>query len=212
MSNITINILESTDIITQKILQALLPQVNTYLKKVFNKCKIEIEKTITSSIILSPEYQSLLSGQLKYELGLPDPQNRLSVIGKILTNINVTYNKATFNKNSINGSFSLSAIRSDYTDILSIPESILTTEKGQKLEWLRWLLLFGDKTIIKDYTVVLGPNPRSRTGNAVMVQETKSRWNIPAQFAGTINNNWITRSIDAANDQINSILLNALGE
>lgn len=124
----------------------------------------------------------------------------------------VTYNKATISKNSIKGSFSLSAIQSDYTDILAIPESILITEKGQKLEWLKWLLLFGDKTIIKDYTVVLGPNPRSRTGNAVMVQETKSRWNIPPQFAGTLNNNWITRSIDSVNDEINSILLNALEE
>jgi hypothetical protein len=212
MTNISINILESTDIISQKILQTLLPQINTYLKKVFNKCKQQIEETLVISITSSPEYQSLLSGQLKYELGLPDPQVRLSGILKILTNIKATYTKASIVKNTIIGSFSLSAIKSDYTDILSLPDSTLTTEKGQKLEWLKWLLLFGDKTIIKDYTVVLGPNSRSRTGNAVMVQDTKSRWYVPPQFSGTLNNNWITRSIDAADDKINNILISALKE
>lgn len=209
--NISIDIIESTDQITNKILRALLPEVNTYFQKVFDQCKNNINSIISQAISASPEYQSLQSGQLQYEFGLPDSGSRLSeILSAIQQNITVKYNKPQISKNMIMGSFELNMIPSDYSNLLSLSSAVLVTEKGSQLEWLKWLLLFGDKTIIKEYVVQIGPNPRSRTGNAVMVGQTSGRWSVPAEFAGTKNNNWITRAIDSVNNDVVELLNNSL--
>lgn len=210
MSDISINIIESTDVISQRILKALLPEVTNYFQKAFNKCKNSIDSLISEALTQSPEYQSILSGKLKYEFGLPDAESRLSTILSIIKNIQIKYNKPKISKNQIEGSFILQMIPSDYSDLLSSAAAILDTEKGAQLEWLRWLLLFGDKTIIRDYVVKIGPSSRSRTGNAIMVSTIKGRWGVPPEFAGTKNNNWITRAIDNASSGIEQLLLDSL--
>lgn len=209
--NIDIDIIESTDQITNKILRALLPDVNTYFQKVFDKCKNNISSIISQAIAASPEYQSIQSGKLQYEFGLPDSGSRLSeILAVIQQNITVEYNKPQISKNIIIGSFDLNMIPSDYSNLLSLSSAVLTTEKGSQLEWLKWLLLFGDKTIIKEYVVKIGSNPRSRTGNAIMVGQTSGRWSVPVEFAGTKNNNWITRAIDSVNNDVVELLNNSL--
>jgi hypothetical protein len=208
--DISINIVESVDDISKKILKALLPQVTSYFQEVFDKSKNNINQTISTAIINSPEYQSLLSGKLKYEFGLPDSDTRLATILSIISNIQAKYTKPKITKNQIQGSVALSMIPSDYNELLSSSAAILTTEKGSKLEWLRWLLLFGDKTIIKEYNIEVGPNPRSRTGNAIMVGSVRGRWSVPPEFSGTSNNNWITRAIDSVNNEIEDLLNTAL--
>jgi hypothetical protein len=210
MTNISIDILESTNEITTRILNALLPQVTTFFDKAFDNCKNDINNIVSEAIIASPEYQSILSGKLRYEFGLPDSDARLSSILSIISNIKTNYNKPKISKSQIQGSFSLYMIPSDYSELLSSAAAIFTTEKGSKLEWLKWLLLLGDKTIIKDYVVEIGPNSRSRTGNAIMVGSVKGRWNVPPEFAGTKNNNWITRAIDSVNDNIEQLLAKSL--
>lgn len=210
MTNLSVNIVESVDEIGQRILRALLPQIQEYLKRAFDTTKNNIESIVNNAIINSVEYQSLLSGKLKYEFGLPDSQSRLSTILSILSQLKVVYNKPKIVKSQIHGSFIISMIEEDYLNLLSSSAAILNTEKGSQLEWLRWLLLLGDKTIIKEYAIEIGPNPRSRTGNAVMVAQTKGRWNVPPEFSGTKNNNWITRAIDSVSDEIDQLLHNAL--
>lgn len=210
MIDAKITIIESTDQITQKILKALLPEVKTYFRKVFDRTSEQIATLVQDSIIASPEYQSLLSGKLKYEFGLPDSDSRLNTILEIISQITTKYNAPKIVKNHIEASFTLSMIQSDYKKLLESSAAILNTEKGSQLEWLKWLLLFGDKTIIKDYFVQIGSNNRSRTGNAVMRSSTRSRWGVPPEFAGTQNNNWITRAIDGAQNNIEQLLTNAL--
>ena len=51
----------------------------------------------------------------------------------------------------------------------------------------------------KDYEVLLGPNPRSRTGMAIMVS-SNSDYRLPAKFAGTESNNWVYRAISKIDD------------
>jgi hypothetical protein len=206
MTYLHINILESNDEISQKILKALLPEVTKYFNKAFNQCKKEITTIVSNAIVGSPEYQSIMSGKLKYEFGLPDSASRLSSILSFWKYLDIQYDKPKIVKNQINSYFTLSMIRADYSDVLSSAAAVFKTEKGTDLEWLRWLLLFGDKVIIKDYSVEIGPNPRSRTGNAVMVGNTKGRWSVPPEFSGTPQNNWITRAIDSVDSSINELL------
>jgi hypothetical protein len=212
MSNLNakIFIVENNDEIEKKILRAIKPELNKYLKKIFNKVQSKITSTITNAIINTPEYNSLLSGDLKYEFGLPDSDSRLASLLSFWQKINTEYKDININNNKLSGGFTISMINSDYSDAISLPAAVLTTEKGTDLNWLEWLLLFGNKTIIKDYVVEFGPNPRSRTGRAVMKGVQKGKWSVPSEFSGTKNNNWITRAIDSADAEINSILKEAM--
>lgn len=212
MTNIkgSLKIVENTSQINKALLSALLPQVDSYFKNVFDKVSNKIQNIVIESIKAAPEYSSLANGTLKAEFGLPDSESRVSNIIDFWKNIIVQYKPIKVKNNILSGNFIISMIKSDFSDAISLPAANFTTEKGSQLNWLEWLLLFGNQTIIKDYEVELGPNPRSRTGLAVMKGVISGKWSVPADFAGTINNNWITRSIDNAEGQINKLLLDSL--
>jgi hypothetical protein len=212
MSTIRSKILleESSDQIEDKILRALRPEVNKYLKRVFDSIKPQIINIVTNAIVNSPEYNSLLSGDLKYEFGLPDSSSRLGTILQFWKKINAEYKTISVQRKKLVGGFVINMIDKSYSDVLNLSVSSFITEKGSILNWLEWLLLFGNKTIIKDYTVEIGPNPRSRTGQAIMKGIQKSKWSVPSQFSGTPNDNWITRAIDSATPEINKLFNQAL--
>jgi hypothetical protein len=205
-----INLVETQDEIEDKILRALRPEVNKYLKKIFDNIKPQVINIVTKAIINSPEYNSLLSGQLKYEFGLPDSDSRINTILQFWKKVNAEYKTVLIQRKKLVGGFVINMIDQSYADVLNLSVSSFITEKGSILNWLEWLLLFGNKTIIKDYTVEIGPNPRSRTGQAVMKGIQKSKWSVPSQFSGTPNDNWITRAIDSATPQINKLFNQAI--
>ena len=208
--NFSVDLTNSNSDINRKILTALKPQVNNYFKKAISSIKQPILETITKAIINSPEYDSLLSGDLKYEFGLPDSDERLSSILKFWQKLYIDTDAIKISGDQLVGSFSLKMIPSDFSDVLNSSAAVLVTEKKQSLNWLEWLLLFGNQTIIKDYTVEFGSNPRSRTGQAVMRGVRNGKWSVPSQYAGTLNDNWITRAIDSVEVDINNILSKAL--
>jgi hypothetical protein len=205
-----INLVETQDEIEDKILRALRPEVNKYLKKIFDNIKPQVINIVTNAIINSPEYNSLLSGQLKYEFGLPDSDSRINTILQFWKKVNAEYKTVLIQRKKLVGGFVINMIDQSYADVLNLSVSSFITEKGSILNWLEWLLLFGNKTIIKDYTVEIGPNARSRTGQAVMKGIQKSKWSVPSQFSGTPNDNWITRAIDSATPQINKLFNQAI--
>jgi hypothetical protein len=100
-------------------------------------------------------------------------------------------------------------IKSDFNDLISMGESVVVTEKGTDLNWLSWLLIDGDAIIISDYMFVAGPFDTSRTGMGIM-RQSGGAWRVPPEFAGQINNNWITRAIDAAASEIDNTLQSIL--
>ena len=42
----------------------------------------------------------------------------------------------------------------------------------------------------------------SRTGQAVMARNRNKKWSVPPQYAGWVNNNWVTRAIDNIPDRV----------
>lgn len=200
-------LLDSDKQISNKILQSLLPEIDEYFKKSLQNIRRSLPSLVREIIQNTPEYDSLMGGQLQYEFGIPDPSNQIKDILDIWSNnIDITYNKPTIIGNNIKGSFSVSVIRSDFNDVLSNDAGfVIDNLRGYQLPWLEWLLLEGNKTIVSKQQVVLGPNKFSRTGYALMRPSNKS-WKVPAQFAGTIADNWITRAIDNAESQINELL------
>ena len=203
----SLKVLETEQEIQKAVLKALLDDASkimaTASKRLTKKLPLVIETAITSQ----PEYSSLINGTLKDEFGLTNPTVKIDSLLDIWSNINVTYKKPNISGNQIKSSLSIFAIKSDYSDVLGSAAAVQVTKKGQSLEWLDWLLNQGDKIIIKEYELVSG---KGRAGNVVMRKNVKGKWGVPPQFAGTPNNNWITRAIQSISGIIDRTLAEAL--
>ena len=203
---LSFSILDKSAAIEQKILKALTQEI----KKTFNAKNTisEIQNLVIGAIQTSPEYQSMVGGILQAELGIPDPVSRLSRLLDIwIANTRVSFSAPVASGSKINGQLKIEMIKADLSDVNGSDISfVIDANTGKSVYWLEWLTLAGDKTIIKNYDVILGPNRRSRTGFAIMRQVAGGRWKVPSEFAGTINNNWITRSIDSVADKIENLL------
>lgn len=202
-----LQILENNKEIQNKILDSMLNPINKIISRGISKIKNNLPGVIQTAIINSPEYESLLSGKLQYELGVNDINVKLTNLLNVwTTNIIYDYQQPSITNNRISCRFSAKMIRADFSDVLYADfASVQDTLRGYSLPWLQWLLLEGNKTIIKNHEVVFGPNRASRTGFAIMKPSNRS-WRVPPEFAGTQTNNWITRAIDSASPQIYSIL------
>ena len=196
----SLKLVDSDSAISKQILNALKKQAQA----TFNKSKQDINSALTSlvkkSIQAEPEYQQLLGGELKYQLGIPDASIVDQIVDIWSNNIKIINNKINSTSNGLRGGFSVNMIKSDYSDVLSSSAAkIQDSNTGSVVPWLEWLLLRGGDILIKDYEIQIGPNPRSRTGMAIMVS-SKSNYRLPAKFAGTESNNWVYRAISKIDD------------
>lgn len=205
MSTLSFNVklTESNNVIAQNMLKALLPEINTYFNTISQNMKQNISNIVVSYIKAQPEYESLISGKLKAEFGLPDASSRLStILNQIESGAMVQTKPLSISGGKLRGSIKLQMIQKDFGDLLSLGDATFTTEKGSSLEWLKWLLVEGDNIIISEYYFIAGPYSTSRTGMGIMHGFQGGSWRVPPEYAGNINNNWITRAIDAASSDI----------
>lgn len=211
MLKFNLKLLDNTKNIGKDICVALLPQMTKFLDDIFIKLKNTIPDIIIQSIVSQPEYDSLISGSLRSEFGIPDASSRISdILNTIRSGAGVVKKGPSVVGSRISGSIKFQMIRSDFQDLLSLGSSTFTTEKGSELKWLQWLLLEGDSVIISDNRFVSGPSKYSRTGSGIMQESSGAFWRVPPEFAGNIKNNWITRAIDDASSEINRAIENLL--
>lgn len=202
---ISFKLLETQASISQKILEAIKDHLSPIFTTNFaNTLKSVISKEVRAAIYQEPEYTSLISGQLKSELGIPDAASRIDQLfqhwsDSIVVNISPIAAKSS----RVVGKLSLSMIPSDFSDVIGMSAStIVDSNTGSIIPWLQWLLLDGSKILIQNYEVRIGPNNNSRTGNAIMVVSNQKDWRVPPEFAGTVHDNWITRAIQRLDQTI----------
>ena len=204
---LTFNIVENNSQIQQKILIALLPECKDYFDNAITKIKVQLPTIVSNAIVNSPEYIAITSGQLKFELGIPNPIQKITgLLNLWMSNIVYNYNQPKIGRNTITSSFSAELIKTDFSDVLGSDFASVQDSSGYSLPWLKWLLLDGSATLVPNHTVVFGPNSRSRTGNAIMRINSNQGWGIPSIYKGTIADNWITRAIANAAPEIQNLL------
>ena len=86
----------------------------------------------------------------------------------------------------------------------------LRTWKNQKLDWLKWLLLYGDRTIISGYEFTIKNDNKSRTGRGIMQGSVSGSWRVPSDYAGNVDNNWIIKGIESVADDIENFFFRTL--
>lgn len=204
---LSVEVLDTEQQIQNGILSALLRDADKIMKKAVKDLKKTVPKIIEAAIITQPEYMSLAGGRLKDEFGIPDAPNKIDTLLNFWKDIDVKYKPPIIRSSQIVSSITVEAIRADYSDVLGSPAAIQRTKKGQNLEWLDWLLIQGDKIIIKEYEISSG---EGRAGKFVMKKTVTGKWGVPSNFAGTPNNNWITRAIQSSSSIIDRTLVEAL--
>lgn len=200
-------IIENDSEIRNRLLTALLEEVRDTFNRSVPQIKSKIQDLVVNAIKSEPEYTSLVAGQLRAELGIPDATTKIEELLNIwINNIDVEIKPFKITNMGLSGGFTINCIKSDFSDVLSSQAAQVEDNiKGYSLPWLSWLLLEGGKILVKDHTVVIGNSTFSRTGSAIMRTSLGSSWRVPPEFAGTQNNNWITRAIDRLDDDISRI-------
>lgn len=204
---IELQLIDSEADIKNKILTSIKDAISEAFRRSINPLKESISRALYNAITTEPEYQSLLSGKLQYEFGIPESAQKVNEIVKIWTDhVIVEVTPVTLTGYSLKGGFAISMIQDDYGDVLSSAASRVVDEsKSTVLPWLEWLLLYGNKIIVRNYEVQVGPSPYSRTGLAIM-KPSKQNWRVPAEFSGTSSNNWVIRALDKLDNSIPNLI------
>lgn len=182
--------------------------IETLNKKFFSNEKIieqDIRDIVLNNIRNQPEYYSLKSGALRNQFGIANTSLVDSVLQQ-LDDLQIITIRPQKKSNTIEASFIINMIKENFSEIISSSGASYTTEKGSKIDWLRWLLLEGQNSVIIGYKYIPKADPNSRTGRGIMISGESAIYRVPPQFAGTIDDNWITRGVDASVPEIESYM------
>lgn len=203
----SISLVEDDTYIRNNILQSLQGMVNKTLDTCVLKIKLPLSDLIKGALMAEPEYSSLKSGSLRAEFGIEDSSKVDVAVDNISKSIIIEKRNVTINNLGLSGGIDLKLISNeDYGGALSDESGmVVDSNRGYSLPWLEWLLLKGNSIIVRNYSVKYGQNPRSRSGDAIMIDST-SNWRVPPEFAGTTRDNWTTRALNRVDKDINRII------
>ena len=205
--NISINLLESDSEIRRAILQQIREVMQGAIRKSLPAITDQVKNSVREALRREPEYNSLVSGKLKAEFGMPSSADVDIVVNALVETINVQNNPLKITNLGISGGITITMMKSDDLDgVINIASAYVSDyNRGYSLPWLEWLLLRSNQTIVKNYEVKMGNNLYSRSGMALMVKSNRN-WRVPPEYAGSQSNNWTTRAVSTTEDEITKII------
>jgi hypothetical protein len=198
-----LKILETNAQIKKMIAECIKEEFDEYVSSVLTQNAPLIRLRFKNFMHQSPEFDELSKGFMAPELGFPagtGPSYIYSVIEKASENVMVHY---VSGKNSKIIVF----LQDGWQDSLLASYTRITTESGQNLPWLHWLLTEGSKTIIFDHTFVERPyqrhGPTGRSLRGIMIKHKS--WRIPEPYTGTLDRNFITELFGRFSDELEGL-------
>jgi hypothetical protein len=207
--NITLRLIDDIKSVTIKTTKAIINRLNRVFAGASTSISKDIRKEARNWLNDEQVIRDLRgAGTLNAEVGLPKGQGASaadSIIEAILESLDVKFKKFDTN---LSGGLSIGIQPEDFQNILGIGQATIITDKGQKLDWLQWLLESGNRIIVRDYDIQYGSyGSRSRSGQgAIMVKTGKKGWRIPSQYSGTAENNFVTRAFEGREEDIARIV------
>ena len=192
---ITLKLTESFNVIEKKIKKAYSEEINAHINK-NKKLLIEPCKQLAVGwISKQPEVLSLtdnIIGSLKGQFGIRDGQD-VQATYDIITAVSnaVSVDFTPYNDKLMGGGLSVNFQPSDFLDLLGLQSGHVIYENGD-LHWLKWLLKEGTRTIVVGYQY----DPETGMGRSGLgTMGVGGFFRVPPQFAGTENNNFVTRAL-----------------
>lgn len=200
-----ITLTESDSKIESKILKALSEEINNAWPKKINLVKDIFSRNSYDSVLNCPEMDSVTNGILRIDFGITfNPA--AAIANAVAQSVSVVFDKV--NSKITSGGFKVTVQPLDYLNVLSLPQSVVVTEKGASLPWLDWLLTYGDSIIIANFGVKYSTG-KGRTGGGYMISPARP-FQVNSAFSGTVDNNFITRAIINKLPDIENDLIKAL--
>ena len=203
--SISLNIIESNRQIQKLINQSLAVELNKKVKSNTNRVVKQIKAMIPTWLGEQDEVLSLLAdgvpNSLNAQFGLPigtSSEAVAAIMVAVSETITVEINKFDAN---LKGSIFFKVQPEDFTNVLSLPEGYIQTLTNN-LHWLDWLVTMGGSPIVGGYEYK--PANDGRSGGGIMVGGVA--WQVPSQYAGTIDNNFITRALQNREQEITNAL------
>ena len=159
-------------------------------------------KTALRQDIVYLELLNYIDGILYYDVGLANAGQVAEQIVEIVVS-SIELRKLPARRNDLGG-IGLTVLKDGIQPILSLPMGSYQS-KGGKVDWLDWLLTAGTSEVISGYRVMYGFFDTSRTGQAIMVKSKTKGFSIDPDYAGTENDNWITRSLKRVEGNISNL-------
>ena len=201
--NISIDLFERDSVIKKRMLEALVTEVNIALSSSRQVIEREIRSRASSWLSSSPEIESLVSGTLRADFGLPDSMAAVagaSIVMSILETLHIEL--ISISTVAFKGGLLIRMQPGDFSNLLSLPAGRFLSAKGEKIDWLNWLLTRGDDIVVADYHVEYGSY--GRTGEARMVKGNAFRVN--PSFSGTLYDNFVHRAFVGKEAEIAAII------
>jgi len=159
-------------------------------------------KTALRQDIVYLELLNYIDGILYYDVGLANAGQVAEQIVELVVS-SIELRKLPARRNDLGG-IGLTVLKDGIQPILSLPMGSYQS-KGGKVDWLDWLLTAGTSEVISGYRVMYGFFDTSRTGQAIMVKSKTKGFSIDPDYAGTENDNWITRSLKRVEGNISNL-------
>lgn len=202
---IFLKILESDKKLENSILEELSIEINSRVRKNLRATEFKMKVAIGNWIRQQPEVADMLAngtpGSLNAQLGFPAGQAGLSINSIIDAVVNsISFDIKPLDR-KLRGRIEINIQPSTFFNVLNLPAAVIFAESGP-LNWLSWMLKEGTKTIVFDYEYK--PSKFGRSGGGYM--KKGGIWRIPPQFAGTTEDNFITRAFRDREDELSQIL------
>ena len=168
----------------------------------------EIKNALRQDIVYL-ELSNKIDGILYYDVGLANAGQVAEQIVELVSN-SIQLRKLPAIRGDLGG-IGLTVLKDGLQPILSLPMGSYQS-KGGKVDWLDWLLTAGTSEVISGYRVMYGFFDTSRTGQAIMVKSKTKGFSIDPDYAGTENDNWITRSLTRVEGNISNLFQKVIKE
>lgn len=188
-----LTILDSNQAIAQRVRAALkvAVQQDNFLDKRIQKVLDFIGQFLYEKFITSSTYFSLTSGTLRAEFGLDDSE--AAKLPDLIIDMLTIKSDLDFSNGKIK--IIIKFIDEDF-DPNKLGSYTSVNKKGDAtlIPWLYWLLTAGTEDVVTDHYMSAIPGA-GRSEMAIMIKEEGSTYSVDPEYAGSANDNWITKTI-----------------
>lgn len=187
-------------------------RIQNNLSKISSKVKPNISNIISKELNNSSTVIELLGGKLKDDFGLFGNVAKVTIaniINHLSENINIIITKSAAAGSIL--TISVELLSGDITKLIAVPGASFPVRGGTgSIDWLEWLLTRGTQVIIGDYWIYPNAKGRTRSGGDKIMQKISGKardpFRVDPNYAGTINDNFITRSVESVADDILNVV------
>ena len=211
MASFKYNIVLNPNLVAAAIVQETKEKLNRTIDQLRMRIRPDLVNYVEKKLREYPSntYYSLNFGELQRDFGFSPGEN---VAEQVVKTISSSIQLSKLGPTSVSlGGFRLEILKEGIQSLLS-KNFAAYDSNGNTVDWLRWLLTAGDTIVVADYQVMKDkgtPLSSSRSGYALMISPKMSQgFRVDPNHSGTIDDNWITRALfSAQQDMVDKLLI-----